>query len=163
MSQDFCMDYSNGPHNPVGTNTNWGTALLEKGSKRKRIDFNECVNKKSNKPKKNFLNFTSEDGIYHAENTNLSPHNFNHRQEDTIYLPLKSCVFINLTSYDEISIHSGNFFFGDDRGVYVSTSAGVALNFMRHSTKEKKLYTARSFIFTDPLKAQEIYERLLST
>ena len=123
------MDFTSGSNNHISeaTRVNWGVEELAQRSKRRKIDIDEENSK--NKTKNILLYISGEDGIYHAENTTLLPHVSNQRhQEDTIYLPLKSCVFINLTSYDEIVINKGTFFFGDEKGVYVNSCAGKSFS-----------------------------------
>lgn len=90
------------------------------GNKRQRLkDVNENEFSIQKEPSKKFLHLEQNNGVY--QTSELKPS----KDGDTIYLPLRGDVFVNMERADEITFSEGTFFIGDENGRYSRSVTGM--------------------------------------
>lgn len=78
----------------------------------------------------------------------------------TLYHPLSSHLLVNFEKYDQISFDEGLFFIGDETGGCLQKEQGHVIHCWRFDDKEKTLFIAMSYLFTNFCVFQEIVNRL---
>ncbi|XP_077332020.1 uncharacterized protein LOC143974462 isoform X1 [Lithobates pipiens] len=78
----------------------------------------------------------------------------------TLYHPLPSHLLVNFEKYDQISFDEGLFFIGDETGGCLQKEQGHVIHCWRFDDKEKTLFIAMSYLFTNFCVFQEIVNRL---
>ncbi|KAM5192663.1 uncharacterized protein ACMZJ9_010120 isoform 2-T2 [Mantella aurantiaca] len=78
----------------------------------------------------------------------------------TLYHPLSSHLLVNFEKYDQISFDEGLFFIGDESGGCLQKERGHVIHCWRFDDKEKTLFIALSYLFTNFYIFQEIVSRL---
>ncbi|XP_064415262.1 uncharacterized protein SI:DKEY-109L4.3 [Latimeria chalumnae] len=95
-----------------------------------------------------FLSIPSNKGVYLSEL--WKPNG------STLYQPVTSSLMINMKKYDQISFEEGLFFIGDKAGGYLQKEQGHVIHCWRFDEREKKLFIALSFLFTNSYMFQEV-------
>lgn len=83
------------------------------------MDVNENEFSIQKEPSKKFLHLEQNNGVY--QTSELKPS----KDGDTIYLPLRGDVFVNMERADEITFSEGTFFIGDENGRYSRSVTGM--------------------------------------
>lgn len=78
----------------------------------------------------------------------------------TLYYPVTSHLLVNFEKYDQISFDEGMFFIGDDSGGCLQKEEGHVIHCWRFDDKEKTLFIAMSYLFTNFSTFQEVASRL---
>nr|DBA28514.1 TPA: hypothetical protein GDO54_008860 [Pyxicephalus adspersus] len=78
----------------------------------------------------------------------------------TLYYPLSSHLLVNFEKYDQISFDEGLFFIGDESGRCLQKEQGHVIHCWRFDDKEKTLFIAMSYLFTNFCMFQEIVNQL---
>lgn len=78
----------------------------------------------------------------------------------TLYYPVTSHLLVNFEKYDQISFDEGMFFIGDDSGGCLQKEQGHVIHCWRFDEKEKTLFIAMSYLFTNFSTFQEVVSRL---
>ncbi|KAJ1205289.1 hypothetical protein NDU88_000724 [Pleurodeles waltl] len=95
-----------------------------------------------------FVSIRPNQGVFQTES--WKPHG------STLYHPVVSQLLVNIEKYDQISFEEGAFFIGDASGGCLQKESGHAIHCWRYDEKEKKLFIALSFLFTNFFVFQEI-------
>lgn len=95
-----------------------------------------------------FVSIRPNQGVFQSES--WKPHG------STLYCPVVSQLLVNIEKYDQISFEEGAFFIGDVSGGCLQKESGHAIHCWRYDEKEKKLFIALSFLFTNFFVFQEI-------
>ncbi|XP_075720761.1 uncharacterized protein LOC142761448 isoform X2 [Rhinoderma darwinii] len=99
-----------------------------------------------------FVQMLPNKGIFQSEN--WKPNG------STLYYPITSHLFVNFEKYDQISFDEGLFFIGDNSGGCSQKEQGHVIHCWRFDDKEKTLFIAMSYLFTNFSTFQEIVSRL---
>ncbi|KAG9486315.1 hypothetical protein GDO78_006617 [Eleutherodactylus coqui] len=78
----------------------------------------------------------------------------------TMYHPVTSHLLVNFEKYDQISFDEGLFFIGDESGGCLQKEQGHVIHCWRFDDKEKMLFIAMSYLFTNVPTFQEVVSRL---
>ncbi|KAG8594447.1 hypothetical protein GDO81_001206 [Engystomops pustulosus] len=157
------MDYENsfsfGTYNP--SMSEWSNELQSNGiaHKRKRYenangnDSNGCKDLKGPKPRVTcFVRMLPNKGIFQSEK--WKPNG------STLYFPVTSHLLVNFEKYDQISFDEGLFFIGDDSGGCLQKEQGHVIHCWRFDDKEKTLFIAISYLFTNVFTFHDIVGQL---
>ncbi|XP_051945060.1 uncharacterized protein si:dkey-109l4.3 [Xyrauchen texanus] len=144
----------------------WGNGFIDTSpvclpSKRKRTDLgvlnaNEEADSKGflskdSLRKGGFLVIDGQRGVYYSESWE---HN-----GSTLYLPVCGTLLANIEKYDQISFEQGCFCIGNSAGGFQQKVQGQAIHCWRYSERERKLFIALSYLFTN----LQVFEEVVST
>ncbi|XP_031569382.1 uncharacterized protein LOC116303905 [Actinia tenebrosa] len=129
---------------------NWESSLIQSPKKRRKLinnneDANHAnfhdVSPTSFTCCKRFLPINSSNFIYESEEYKS--------KGETLYVPLRESVLVNVQNIEQFSFKQGSFFIGDESSRFSKVVQGVALHLWRYSDTQQKLYISRSFVFTN--------------
>ncbi|XP_006824671.1 uncharacterized protein LOC102801739 [Saccoglossus kowalevskii] len=88
-----------------------------------------------------FIPLKGGSAVFHSEDVK--------NKEETLYLPLQDDILLNTNSMEQISFNQGSYFIGDEMGTYVKSENGYVVNLWRYDGDQRRLYIARSLLFTN--------------
>ncbi|XP_067312632.1 uncharacterized protein si:dkey-109l4.3 [Pseudorasbora parva] len=131
-------------------------------SKRKRNDMNNVNSKEADGPKgfpstdnlkkRGFVLIDGQRGVFYSES--WEPNG------STLYLPVNGTLLANIEKYDQISFEEGCFCIGNAAGGFQQKVQGQAIHCWRYSERERKLFIALSYLFTNLQVFQEVVSTL---
>ncbi|XP_048031706.1 uncharacterized protein si:dkey-109l4.3 [Megalobrama amblycephala] len=131
-------------------------------SKRKRNDVNNVNGNEEEGPKgfpskeslrkRGFVLIDGQRGVYYSES--WEPNG------STLYLPVNGTLLANIEKYDQISFEQGCFCIGNAAGGFQQKVQGQAIHCWRYSERERKLFIALSYLFTNLQVFQDVVSAL---
>ncbi|XP_059371901.1 uncharacterized protein si:dkey-109l4.3 [Carassius carassius] len=153
--------------NACQTNLKWVNGCTETSpiclpNKRKRNDVNTVNGHEEDGPKgvpskeglrkRGFVLIDGQRGVFYSES--WEPNG------STLYLPVNGTLLANIEKYDQISFEQGCFCIGNAAGGFQQKIQGQAIHCWRYSERERKLFIALSYLFTNLQVFQEVISTL---
>lgn len=107
---------------------------------------------KENLRKRGFVLIDGQRGVYQSES--WEPNG------STLYLPVNGTLLANIEKYDQISFEQGCFCIGNAAGGFQQKVQGQTIHCWRYSERERKLFIALSYLFTNLQVFQEVVSTL---